>query len=84
MVTLAGRPDGGVGLALEVQQGHSAVVPRKATYERGLLWCPTCSRFLNRDKSAALCIAYLYTETQLLGRSVPRAFQARRRAARRH
>ena len=83
-VTLAGRPDGGVGLALEVQQGHSAVVPRKATYERGLLWCPTCSRFLNRDKSAALCIAYLYTETQLLGRSVPRAFQARRRAARRH
>jgi hypothetical protein len=54
-------------------------VPKAGAYLRGLLFCPECSKFLNRDRSAALNICFLFTQTQLLGCSMPTQFVARRR-----
>jgi transposase len=54
-------------------------VPKAGTYLRGLLFCPECSKFLNRDRSAALNIRFLFTQMQLLGCSMPTQFVARRR-----
>ena len=65
---------------LAVRSCRGPVAPRAAAYQRGLLFCPSCSKHLNRDRCGALNIAFLFEETQLRGLPTPPAFQARRRA----
>jgi hypothetical protein len=62
-------------------QCHGQRVPRSDAhdYQRGLLFCPNCSRYLNRDKSAALNIAYLWAVTALNNQPMPDMFRARRK-----
>lgn len=65
--------------SIHVETCHGPKVPKTGAYLRGLLFCPECSIFLNRDRSAALNIRFLFTQTQLLGRSMPKQFVARRK-----
>jgi hypothetical protein len=64
---------------IQVETCHGPKVPEACTYLRGLLFCPDRSKFLNRDRSAALNIHFLFTQTQLLGCSMPTQFVACRR-----
>lgn len=64
---------------LHVETCHGFKVPKAGIYLRGLLFCPDCSKFLNRDRSAALNIRFLFTQTQLLGLPMPQQFVARRK-----
>lgn len=70
--------EGCVHAPITINQHHGHVVPRNAAYQRGLLFCPNCSNFLNRDKSAALNIRYLWIETVVMGQPWPARFKARR------
>ena len=56
---------------------HGTHVPKNAKGLRGLQYCPTCDRFLNRDRNSALCIAKLFVITRIDGRPVPPQFQPR-------
>ena len=49
----------------------------KKMYCRGLLFCPKCSKFLNRDYSSSRCIKMLFETTQLEGKEVPEQFKRR-------
>jgi transposase len=60
-----------------VETCHGLKVPKTGAYLRGLPFCPDCSKFLNRDRSAALNIRFLFTQTRLLGRPMPEQFAAR-------
>jgi hypothetical protein len=64
---------------IQVETCRGPKVPEACTCLRGSLSCPDCSKFLNRDRSAALNIRFLFTQTQLLGCSLPTQFVARRR-----
>lgn len=71
---------GSLSAAIQVQTCHGGGrVPDNGVRLRGLLFCPNCSKYLNRDRSAALCIRYLFVETQMLGRPMPTQFRPRRR-----
>jgi hypothetical protein len=82
-VGLAVDVDGRVAVtSLGHDQCHGAVRPSRndsaCSNQRGLLFCPNCSRYLNRDKSAALNIRFLWMTTRLHGHPMPAAFRARR------
>ena len=59
-------------------QCHGPKVPKDGIYQRGLLFCPKCSKYLNRDVSGALNIRYLFALTQLMHLAVPPAFKRRK------
>ena len=56
---------------------HGTHVPKNAKGLRGLQYCPTCDRFLNRDRNSALCIAKLFVITRIDGSPVPPEFKPR-------
>ncbi len=66
-------------MKVELKVEHGMVVPKASEYRRGLLFCPKCSKFLNRDLSAALNIRYLYIVTQMAKDKVPKPFMQRSR-----
>ena len=66
-----------VRLSIEVHTEHGPRVPRAGMWLRGLLFCPNCSKFLDRDRSAAMNIRFLYMATQMFGLPVPEAFKRR-------
>lgn len=71
--------DRALSAAIQVQTCHGGgMVPDNGVRLRGLLFCPNCSKYLNRDRSAPLCIRYLFVQTQMLGRPMPAQFKPRR------
>ena len=75
-------------VALELDP-HAVVVggSRRSTYEdiRGLLFCPKCSKFRNRDEGASINIDYVWRAINIEGLPTPepfcRAAAAKKRAA---
>ena len=72
------QEEGHIVSTVQHTQHWGDVVPRTAHYQRGLLFCPNCSNYLNRDKSAALNIRFLWLETFVQNRPWPSQFKARR------
>ncbi len=56
---------------------HGMFASRNVTVKRGLQYCPTCDRYLNRDKNSALCIARVFTLTRINGEALPDQFKPR-------
>jgi hypothetical protein len=66
-----------VKMNIKFEQKHGLIVPKKGFYQRGLLFCPKCSKFLNRDRSGAMNIRYLHVVTKLMDLEFPKPFKAR-------